>query len=174
LIERDLPDWQRMTDERLQAQALALIRETRQARSKPLVEALAAWAKAQRARKGTRLGDAITYLHNQWEGLVRFLEEPRIPLSNNAAERAMRGGVLGRKNFGGSKSVRGTEVAAVFYTLIESAKRAGVEPRAYLRAAAEAALTGKPPLLPHVYREQLRAERAAMRSTAISPPALVS
>ena len=46
------------------------------------VEALAAWAKAQRVRKGTRLGGAITYLKNQWEGLVRFLEEPRVPLSN--------------------------------------------------------------------------------------------
>ena len=65
---------------------------------------------------------------------------------------------------------RGTEVAAVLYTLLESAKLAGVEPRAYVRAAAEAALTGGPPLLPHLYREQLRAERAAMRSALVSPP----
>ncbi|MDB4988300.1 MAG: hypothetical protein JWN04_3478 [Myxococcaceae bacterium] len=174
LIERDLPDWQCITDERLQAQALALIRETRQARSKPLVEALAAWAKAQQALKGSRLGDAITYLHNQWEGLVHFLEEPRVPLSNNAAERNLRGPVVGRKNFAGCKSVRGTEVAGVLYTLLESAKLAGVEPRDYLHAAAEAALTGTPPLLPHVYREQLRRERAAVRSASVSPPALVA
>ncbi|MDB4991427.1 MAG: hypothetical protein JWN04_6605 [Myxococcaceae bacterium] len=118
VIERDLPDWQCITDERLQAQALALIRETRQARSKPLVEALAAWAKAQRALKGSKLGDAITYLHNQWEGLVRFLEEPRVPLSNNSAERSLRGPVVGRKNFAECKSVRGTEVASVLYTLL--------------------------------------------------------
>ncbi|MDB4987225.1 MAG: hypothetical protein JWN04_2403 [Myxococcaceae bacterium] len=174
LIERDLPDWQCITDERLQAQALALIRETRQARSKPLVEALAAWAKAQRALKGSRLGEAVTYLHNQWEGLLVFLDDPRVPLSNNSAERSLRGPVVGRKNFAGCKSVRGTEVAGVLYTLLESAKLAGVEPRAYLRAAAEAALTGRPPLLPHVYREQLRAERAAVRSATVSLSADVS
>ncbi|MDB4985228.1 MAG: hypothetical protein JWN04_406 [Myxococcaceae bacterium] len=76
LIERDLPDWQCITDERLQAQALALIRETRQARSKPLVEALAAWAKAQRALKGSKLGEAVTYLNNRWDGLLVFLDDP--------------------------------------------------------------------------------------------------
>ena len=88
-----------------------------------------------------------------------FLEDPRVPLSNNAAERAVRGPVVGRKNFAGCKSVRGTEVAAVFYTLLESAKLVGVEPRDYLRAAAENAVTAAPALLPHRYREQLRAAR---------------
>jgi transposase len=63
---------------------------------------------------------------------------------------------VGRKNFYGSKSVRGTQVAALFYTLLESAKLAGVEPRGYLRAAAEAALKGEAPLLPHEHRERLR------------------
>jgi hypothetical protein len=62
----------------------------------------------------------------------------------------------GPPNFAGCKSVRGTEVAAVLYTLLESAKLARVEPRGYLRAAAEAAITGKPPLLPHVHRAGLR------------------
>ncbi|MDB4984823.1 MAG: hypothetical protein JWN04_1 [Myxococcaceae bacterium] len=140
----------------------------------PTVEAPAAWAKAQRALKGSKLGEAITYLHNQWEGLVRFLDEPHVPLSNNSAERSLRGPVVGRKNFAGCKSVRGTEVASVLYTLIETAKLSGVEPRDYLRAAVEAALTGKPPLLPHVYREQLRAERAAVRTAAVSLSADVS
>ncbi|MDB4974946.1 MAG: hypothetical protein JWN48_3287 [Myxococcaceae bacterium] len=62
----------------------------------------------------------------------------------------------------------------MFYTVLEGAKLAGVEPRAYLRSAADAALPGGPPLPPHVYREQLRAERAAMRSAAVSLPAPVS
>jgi transposase len=69
--------------------------------------------------------------------------------TNNAAERAIRGLVLGRKNHYGSKSRRGTEVAAVLYTLIESAKLAGVEPAAYLQRAAEIALAGGAPPLPH-------------------------
>ena len=70
-----------------------------------------------------------------WKGLVRFLDDPRVPIDNNATERALRGVVVGRKNHYGSKSRRGTEVAAVFYSLLESAKLAGVEPAAYLRAA---------------------------------------
>lgn len=58
--------------------------------------------------------------------------------------------MVGRKNHYGSRSRRGTEVAAVFYTLVESAKLAGVDPAAYLKAAAEAALANPDttPLLP--------------------------
>ena len=156
LVERDLPSWTSITDERLRAQALAQIRETRDHKTRPLVEALACWAKAQQALPRSKLGEASTYLHNQWDGLCRFLEDARVPLSNDAAERAVRGPVVGRKNFAGSKSVRGTEVTAVLYTLLESAKLARVEPRSYLRAAADAALTGRPPLLPHVHRERIR------------------
>jgi transposase len=74
---------------------------------------------------------------------------PEHPLDNNATERALRGPVVGRKNHYGSRSRRGTEVAALFYTLLESAKLAGVDPRAYLRAAVHAALAGQPVPLPH-------------------------
>ncbi len=70
-----------------------------------------------------------------WEGLTRFIDDPRIPLDNNATERALRGLVVGRKNHYGSKSRRGTEVAALYYTLIETAKLHGVEPKAYLSYA---------------------------------------
>jgi hypothetical protein len=55
----------------------------------------------------------------------RFVEDPRIPLDINAAERALRGPVVGRKNHYGSRSLRGTEVAAVFYTLCETARLTG-------------------------------------------------
>ena len=60
--------------------------------------------------------------------------------------------VLGRKNHYGSRSVRGTEVAALFYTLIESAKLAGVGPHTYLHAAINAALRGAQIPLPHEMR----------------------
>lgn len=157
LIERDLPDWRVITDAALREQVLAQIRHTRRERSRPLVEALAAWAKAQQALPQSRLGKAIAYLDTYWDGLCRFLSDPHVPLSNNRAERAVRGPVLGRKNHLGSKSLRGTEVAALFYTLTESAKLAGVDPHAYAIAAAHAALRGESPLLPHVYRMQLKA-----------------
>ena len=70
-----------------------------------------------------------------WLGLVRFLNNPKIPLDTNGVERALRGVAVGRKNHYGSRSERGTRVAALFYSLIESAKLCGVEPRAYLREA---------------------------------------
>ena len=58
---------------------------------------------------------------------------------------------MGKKNFGGCRSERGVEVAALFYSLLGSAKLAGVEPKAYLRAMAYAAIRGEELLLPHEY-----------------------
>ena len=58
-----------------------------------------------------------------------------IPLDTNGLERALCGVAVGRKNHYGSRSERGTRVAALFYSLIESAKLCGVEPRTYLREA---------------------------------------
>ena len=68
---------------------------------------------------------------------------------NNHTERAERGVVLGRKNHYGSRSRRGTEVAALFYSFVESAKLNGLEPKAYLRLAVMAALRGERIPLPH-------------------------
>lgn len=151
-IERDLPDWQVITDPRLRAHALARIREVRRERSKLLCDALLTWAKEQRGLPGSKLREAIGYMTSNWDGLTRFIDEPRAPLCNNAAERAMRGPVVGRKNHYGSKSQRGTEVAALFYSLVESAKLARVDPVKYLRAAAEAAIRNGAVLLPHQMR----------------------
>ncbi len=78
----------------------------------------------------------------RWAGLTRFVEDPRILLDNYAAERALRGPVVGRKNHYGSRSLRETEVAAC-YTLCETARLVGVDPRAYLLRAVYAAI-GRP------------------------------
>src|SRR5207245_2981824 len=75
-----------------------------------------------------------------WKGLTLFLDDPRVPLDNNRTERGLRGVVLGRKNHYGSRSQRGTEVAALFYSLLESAKLSGVEPKLYLLTATRRAL----------------------------------
>jgi len=66
---------------------------------------------------------------------VARLRKSKYPLDTNGVERALRGVAVGRKNHFGSRSERGTRVAALFYSLIESAKLCGVEPRAYLREA---------------------------------------
>lgn len=118
-------------------------------RSRELLKRIHAWALEQRALPQSPLGKAIRYMGDLWPGLVRFIDEPRLALDNNSTERALRGVVLGRKNHYGSRSERGTEVAALFYSLIESAKLAGVEPAAYLRHAAHAAVRGDQVHLPH-------------------------
>ena len=130
---------------------LATLATLRADRSKPIVDAIRDWAIVQKPRvlPESGLGKAIGYMLGLWPGLTRFLTDPRIPLDNNATERALRGLVVGRKNHYGSRSKRGTEVAALFYGLIETAKLAGVEPRRYLLEAAIAAVTRQTVLLPH-------------------------
>lgn len=135
------------------------LRIARKARSAPVVDAIQAWMlKAwATAPPGTKLREALAYGGGIWSGLIRFLDDPLIPLDNNASERAARGPVVGRKTHYGSRSLRGTEVAAIFYTLLESAKLAGVEPKAYLRVATLAALAGDVIPLPHEYAAVVRA-----------------
>ncbi|MNS75700.1 Transposase IS66 family protein [compost metagenome] len=129
----------------------------RRERSAPIAQAIFAWAREMKPKVLPRsgIGEAIGYLLNLEEGLRRFLEDARIPLDNNASERALRGVVLGRKNHYGSRSRRGTEVAAMLYTLMESAKLAGVSPRAYLTAVAELAIrTPGATLTPESFKSQ--------------------
>lgn len=135
------------------AAALALRHGLRQERSRPLVREIRDWALAQRPLPESSLGKAIAYMLGLWKGLTRFLDDPRIPIDNNATERGLRGVVLGRKNHYGSRSERGTEVAALFYSLIESAKLAGIEPKLYLLTATRAALRDRKAVtLPHELR----------------------
>lgn len=75
-----------------------------------------------------------------WHGLTVFLDNPWAVLDNNPVERQIRPLVVGRKNHYGSKSKRGTEVAALFYSLIETAQLRGEDPSAYLLKAAKAAI----------------------------------
>lgn len=132
------------------AEVLQLRAKLRQERSEELVAKIRRWAEAQKVLPQSGLGKAIGYMIGMWQGLTRFLEDPCIPLDNNAAERALRGIVVGRKNHYGSRSRRGTEVAALFYSLCESAKLTGVDPKVYLLRATYAAID-RPgtPTLPH-------------------------
>jgi len=126
-----------------------LRRQLRHERSRDIVRRIQQWVMQTPVTPESGLAKAIDYMTAMWSGLVRFLDDPRIPLDNNGTERAARGPVIGRKNHYGSRSRRGTEVAALFYSLLESAKLAGVEPKAYLRLAIRAALRGENAPLPH-------------------------
>jgi transposase len=124
-------------------------RRLRQERSKPIVQRIHDWALSTETLPQSSLGKAIAYMGGIWDGLRVFLDNPDVELDNNGTERALRGIVVGRKNHYGSRSRRGTEVAALFYSLIESAKLAGVGPHTYLRIATDAALRGVEIPLPH-------------------------
>ncbi len=77
-------------------------------------------------------GTAVHYGRQQWEKLVRFLEDGRIELSNNRAERSIKPFVIGRKNWLFCNTPRGARASAMTYSIIETAKENGLNPYAYL------------------------------------------
>jgi transposase len=110
-------------------------RSVRQARSKPLLDALRQWFEATLS-KLSRKSDttvAIRYALSRWDALVRYIEDGHIEIDNNAAERSLRGVALGRKNYLFAGSDAGGERAAAIYSLIGSAKLNSLDPEAYLR-----------------------------------------
>ena len=102
--------------------------------SRPLVEDLHVYMHAQVARlaRGHDLAKAINYILKRWAGFTLFLEDGRVCLSNNAAERGLRGIALGRKSWLFCGSDRGGQRAAAMYSLIVTAKMNGVDPQAWL------------------------------------------
>jgi hypothetical protein len=110
--------------------------EMRQRQSAPLVADLEQWLRGERAllSKHAKVAKAIDYLlsSNHWPGFTRFLEDGRVCLSNNAAERSLRGVALGRKSWLFAGSERGGQRAAAMYTLIGTAKLNDIDPQAWL------------------------------------------
>jgi transposase len=100
----------------------------------PLVKVFEDWMRAERTRlsRHAEVAKAMDYMLKRWTAFTRFLDDGRICLSNNAAERALRGIALGRKAWLFAGSERGGERAAVMYTLIQTAKLSGVDPQAWL------------------------------------------
>ena len=103
-------------------------------RSAPLLAELEAWLRAERARlsRHAPVAKAMDYMLKRWPGFARFLEDGRVCLTNNAAERALRGIALGRKAWLFAGSDRGGHRAAFMYTLIVTAKINDVDPQAWL------------------------------------------
>lgn len=110
--------------------------KTRQRLSRPLVDSLHDWMLAERGlmSKHADVAKAINYMFekNRWTAFTRFLEDGRVCLTNNAAERALRGVALGRKAWLFAGSERGGDRAAFMYTLIVTAKLNDVDPQAWL------------------------------------------
>ena len=106
----------------------------RQEHSAPLVADLEAWMRSHRAKlsSNNKVAEAMDYMLKRWAAFARFLEDGRVCLTNNAAERALRGIALGRKSWLFAGSDRGGQRAAVMYSLIVTAKMNDIDPQAWL------------------------------------------
>jgi transposase len=139
----------------------------RQDRSRPLVAGFEAWMRTERARlsRHNEVAKAIDYMLKRWPAFVRFLDDGRICLTNNAAERALRGIAVGRKNWLFAGSDRGGERAAAIYTLIATAKLNDIDPQAWLedvlRRIADHPASRLADLLPWNWRPQAIAAAVA-------------
>lgn len=118
----------------INGQSIAARHATRQQQSLPLVDELQTWMQEQRSKLSgnNEIAKAIDYMLKRWATFTAFLNDGRICLTNNAAERALRGIALGRKNWLFAGSDRGGQRAAMMYSLIVTAKLNDIDPYAWL------------------------------------------
>ncbi len=123
----------------IRGQAPALRKAQRQARAGPLLEQMRQWLQGLLGRVSAKsdIAQAIGYSLVRWKALTRYVDDGRLEIDNNAAERALRGVSLGRKNYLFMGSDAGGERAAAFYSLVETAKLNGLDPEDYLRPVFE-------------------------------------
>jgi transposase len=139
----------------------------RQERSKPLLDELEIWLRKQRDRlsRSSAVLKPINYMLNRWDGFARFVDDGRICLTNNAAERSLRGLALGRKAWLFAGSDRGAERAAVMNTLIMTARLNDIDPKAWLAdlfaRIADHPQTRLHELVPWVWKPQVAKPMAA-------------
>jgi transposase len=148
----------------IRGQAADERRRVRQERSRPIIDALHAWLKAQleRVSQKGKLAEAIRYALARWDGLSLFLDDGRVEIDSNIVERSIRPIALNRKNalFAGSDG--GGEHWAVLASLIETCKLNGVDPQAYITDVITRIVQGHPnsrldELLPWAYVAPIRA-----------------
>jgi hypothetical protein len=106
--------------------------EARQQQAKPLIKKLHDWLTKQHVLPKTKLGEAITYLNNQWHKLIRYLERCQLNIDNNRAERAIKPFVIARRAWLFSQTANGAHASAALYSIIETAKANGLIPFDYV------------------------------------------
>jgi transposase len=139
-----------------------------QEKSKPLMDELATWFRAQfderKVEPNSGLGKAITYMQRHWSALTLFLEKEGAPLDNNVAERALKRAVLHRKNALFYRTLKGAEVGDLFMSLIHTCQLNGINSFEYLvELQRYADLLRKTPAdwMPWSYRDTLARIRQA-------------
>ncbi len=100
--------------------------------AKPVLDAMLAWANTRAAAPKSTLGKALSYLKDQWPYLLNYLEDGRLELSNNRAERSIKPFVIDRKNFLFANTPGGARSSAVIFSLIQTAAENGLDPYRYL------------------------------------------
>jgi len=100
-----------------------------------------------------KYGQALSYFLNNYDGLTLFLDNPEIPIDNNAQERLLRSHVVGRKTWYGTHSERGARTAAILFTLVETCKLNHVNPREYFKNLVQDLLAGKSPYTPKEFKD---------------------
>jgi transposase len=115
------------------------VRRLREERARPILEELRVELErlAGEVLPKSLIGEAVGYARAQWAALNRYVEDGRLAIDNNSAERAMRRVAVGRKNWLFAGSLEGGRRAAVIYSLLETCKRIGADPFAYLRDVLE-------------------------------------
>ncbi len=134
---------------------LAKLRETESAKKLVELKAVLEQARADFFDQDD-LCKAAHYVLSAWKEFTAFVDDVRLPLSNNSAERGLRHAVLGRKNFNGSKTINGADVAATLYTVIESCKKAEIDPTDYMRYVITENNSDREPMTPLSYAKSIR------------------
>ena len=119
--------------------------EQRLKQTKPVLDAMLSWANTRTAAPKSALGKAFTYLKEQWPYLTNYLNDGRLEISNNRAERSIKPFVIDRKNFLFANTPKGATGSAIMFSLIQTAIENGLDPYKYLtwllRKAKDADLT---------------------------------
>lgn len=123
----------------IRGQPAAVRREVRGERAAPLLASLRTWLRGQLASLSTKspLAGAIQYTLVRWDALTRYVDDGAVEIDNNAAERAIRALVLGRRNYLFAGSDAGGETAARLYSLVGTCRLNGLDPHLYLRHVLE-------------------------------------
>jgi hypothetical protein len=103
--------------------------------------------------KGNKYHQALNYLLENYDGLTLCLGDPEVPIDNNAQERLLRSHVVGRKTWYGTHSEQGAQTAAILFSLVETCKLNGVNPREYFKDLVQDLLKGKNPYCPKEYKD---------------------
>ena len=105
---------------------------------KPVVEAFLVWINKQNATKGSRLARALTYVRNQQNYMMTYLEDAHCSISNNLSENSIRPVTVGRRNWLFCDSTDGADASLMVYSLLETARANGLNPQKYLEYLLEA------------------------------------